>query len=197
VLLQASEFDRIFDAKVGRCAYWLEFTRSNYADDLTRSRECIDYGLSLVDKALNDTKDFKFSATYWEFVAQMVEVLASSDARRMVKQYLTKTMKIENRILAEQDLTPKEVEMVKLEEQNDKGYLVKIKDVKTEWKFQVHPDSTKGLDLEVYDAESNISQFDMKKMYNNKEVQDDIQLLIKQGAEHQKNVFRKNTKKDK
>lgn len=44
ILLQSSEFDDIFDQKVGRCAYWLEFTRSNYGDDLTRSRECIDYG---------------------------------------------------------------------------------------------------------------------------------------------------------
>jgi len=44
ILLQNTEFDEIFDQKVGRCAYWLEFTRSNYKDDLTRSRECIDYG---------------------------------------------------------------------------------------------------------------------------------------------------------
>ena len=39
ILLQNTEFDEIFNQKVGRCAYWLEFTRSNYGDDLTRSRE--------------------------------------------------------------------------------------------------------------------------------------------------------------
>jgi len=114
VLLQASEFEKIFDNKVNNCAYWLEFTRSNYNDDLTYSRECIDYGLSLVNKVLSETKDLKFQPTYWQFVKQMAETLATNKARVEILNYLPTQMKPKHdRILAEQDLTPKQIELVK------------------------------------------------------------------------------------
>jgi len=132
VLLKASEFEKIFDGKVASCAYWIEFTRSNYNDDLTYSRECIDYGLGLVNKALSETKDLKFKPTYWQYVIQMAETLATDHARVEILNYLPKQMQPHHhRILAEKELTPKEIELVKLEEKNDKGFIVKISDVHT------------------------------------------------------------------
>lgn len=198
VLLQISEFDAIFDEKVERCAYWLEFTRSNYNDDLTRSRECIDYGLGLINTTLSDTKDTTFSRVYWQFVTQMASILATKQAGLAIYQYLPKKMKWNNNRILEQEMTPKQKELVKLEEKNDKGYMVKIDDIKTDWKFQVHPDPGKGLDLESYDKESNIRKFDIETMFREKEMKADIQVLMQKSDEIYNRVFPKhNAKKDK
>jgi len=51
--------------------------------------------------------------------------------------------------------------------------------------------------LEVYNKEAKISQFDMDKMYNDKEVKDDIAYLTKQSALIKERYFPKNTKQEK
>jgi len=85
--------------------------------------------------------------------------------------------KVFNRILLQEELTPEQKEMLNLEEKNDKGYDVNIKDVKHDWKFEAHPDPAKGLDLEYYDKEANIPKFDIDQMFQGKELKPVIQTL--------------------
>jgi len=82
-----------------------------------------------------------------------------------------------NRIL-EENLTPIQREMIKKEEQSNKGYEVDIGEIKIEWKFLVHHDPTKGLDLAYYDKKSGFKSIDIEEMLKGKEITGDIEELI-------------------
>lgn len=96
-----------------------------------------------------------------------------------------------NRVLFQEELTPKQKELLNLEEKNDQGFDVNIKDVKHDWKFEVHPDPAKGLDLEYYDKEANITKFDIEQMFQGKELKPYIQTLTEQSAFYYNRVFPK------
>lgn len=176
ILLQNTEFDTMFNDKVKDCSNWLEFTRTNYSGDLTMSRECINYGLSIINHTLPDTKDLTFTRVYWKFTLQIANTLATRKTANILMNYLPGKMRPldHNRILSEVPLTPIQKAMLIKENESMKGYKVDISDIETKWKFQVHPNPERGLDLAIYDKDSNIKKFDIEKMFQNKEVQADI-----------------------
>lgn len=179
VSIETSEFDSMFNPTVAGCANWLKFTRTNYSGDLTRSRECISFGLSLIKDVIPDSKNLTFEPIYWRYINEISNTLMEKTASDHFKKYLPRKMRPDqnNRILKD-DLTPTQKEMVKKEDQADIGFKVDIKDVKTEWKFLVHPDPKKGLDLAIYDKFSGLKTINIEQMFKNKEIAGDIGKLI-------------------
>ena len=192
VSIQTSEFDGMFNPTVEGCANWLKFTRTDYSGDLTRSRECISFGLSLIKYVIPDSKNLTFEPIYWRYINEITNTLMHTKIKDRFQKYLPSKMRPDqkNRIL-EDDLTPQQKEMIKKEDQSDKGFKVDIKDVKTEWKFLVHPDPKKGLDLAIYDKFSGLKTINIEQMFKNKEIAGDISTLMKKSDKYYKKVFGK------
>merc|ERR1712151_1173461 len=103
----------MFNQKVHGCSNWLEFTRTDWSGDLTRSRECLEFGLSVIQFIITDNKDLTFSRTYWDFVTQISSTLGTREVVKHLENYLPEKMhpiprSMQNRILSEQDYTPKQ-----------------------------------------------------------------------------------------
>jgi len=192
VMINSNEFDSMFYNDVTGCANWLKFTRTDYSGDLTRSRECISFGLSLIKSVIPDSKNLTFDSVYWRYVKEVSNTLATRKVRDYLQEYLPSKMRPnENNRILEDDLTPTQREMVKKEIQADRGFKVDIKEVKTQWKFLVHHDPSKGLDLAHYDKTSGLKTINIEEMFKGKEIQGDISNLVKKSNEYYKEVFGK------
>lgn len=192
VMIQSTEFDSMFYNEVTGCANWLKFTRTDYSGDLTRSRECISFGLSLIKSVIPDSKNLTFDPVYWRYIKEVSNTLATRKVRDSLQEYLPSKMRPNqnNRIL-EDDLTPTQKEMVKKEDQANKGFKVDLTDVKTEWKFMVHHDSKKGLDLAHYDKTTGLKTINIEEMFKGKEIIGDIENLMQKSDQYYQEVFGK------
>lgn len=191
IMIQTTEFDNMFSNEVTECANWLKFTRTDYTGDLTRSRECISFGLSIIKTVIPDSKNLTFSPVYWRYVREVSNTLATRKVRDYLQEYLPRKMHPSDNRILEEDLTPTQKEMVKKEDQANKGFKVDIKEVKTEWKFLVHHDPKKGLDLAHYDKTSGLKSIDIAEMFKGKEISGDIANLIQKSNEYYLKVFGK------
>lgn len=192
IMIQTAEFDSMFYSEVTGCANWLKFTRTDYSGDLTRSRECISFGLSIIKTVIPDSKNLTFDPVYWRYVKEVSNTLATRKVRDYLQQYLPQKMRPnENNRILEENLTPTQKEMVKKEDQANKGFKVDIKEVKIEWKFLVHHDPKKGLDLSHYDKTSGLKTINIEEMFKGQEIIGDIGNLVEMSETYYKEIFGK------
>ena len=189
IMINSSALDAMFNTKVIDCGIWTKFTGSTMQDDLTRSRECIQFGISLLEETMGQTKNLTFTEGYYRYIKEIFSTLSNYHTNNEIVQLIPKVMRPSSmgRILPQYD--PHQQELLKLEEQADRGFVVDIKDISVNWKFIVPINPNIGVYLDWYVKDIGLATFNFGELLKEKNIAEDIQKITEESRATYKQVF--------
>lgn len=177
IMLTVDDMIGLFNKKINKCAAWVNFTKSRSNADMTKSRECVDYGTSLLNKITQVSKDIKFSRNFNDFINKVLDAIAGDRIKVKLNRIIPKVMQHTNNRILLSDLNPIEEEMVHIEDNVNKGYDEKLSDAKLSWKFIVSVNPNQGIDLEQY-TDTGLTTVDFSKNFEDKNLKKHFKAMI-------------------
>lgn len=197
IMLTVSQLDSVFNKNIKACSQWVKFTNTKLNGDLTRSRECIQYGLGIMNNMMKETKDLTFQHPYYLFVKEVFSALAATHENRIIQKLIPEIMKPvseKNRLLSSVVTDPIQAALIRMEDKANGGQEVDLKSIKIEWKFVVSQDKEHGIDFSTYNN-NGFKKVKLHDILNGKEMQKDLTYLKAKSQEYMARFYSDEKKK--